>query len=119
FGNLGEKLVLRAVVHNNTDDAGEANVELQLDPTAKATETKRLVRLPAKASIPIDFPVELVATGHAQWRWSVQFSGGGNAALTDALQSDLDINYPAPLVREVQTKRIQTNEAELARISDP
>jgi uncharacterized protein YfaS (alpha-2-macroglobulin family) len=119
FGNFGDKLVLRAVLHNNTDIAGEADVELQLDATAKASETKRHVSLPAKGSIPLDFPVELVATGHAQWRWSVRFSGGTNGELNDALQSDLEINYPAPLVREVQTKRIETNEAELARISDP
>jgi alpha-2-macroglobulin len=119
FGNFGDKLVLRAVLHNNTDVAGEADVELQLDATAKAAETKRHVSLPAKGSVPLDFPIELIATGHAQWKWSVRFSGGANAGLTDALQSDLDVNYPAPLVREVQTKRIETSEAELARISDP
>jgi len=118
FGNFGDKLVLRAVLHNNTDVAGEADVELLLDATAKATDTKRHVTLPAKGSIPLDFPVELVTTGHAQWRWSVHFSGGTNAGLTDALQSDLEVNYPAPLVREVQTKRIESNETEI-RISDP
>lgn len=119
FGNFGDKVILRAVLHNNTDTAGEADVELQLDATAKAADTKRHVNLPAKGSIPLDFPVELVATGHAQWKWSVRFSGGANTGLTDALQSDLEVNYPAPLVREVQTKRIETSEAELARISDP
>jgi uncharacterized protein YfaS (alpha-2-macroglobulin family) len=119
FGNFGDKLILRAVVHNNTDAAGEADVELQLDATAKATETKRHISVPAKGSVPVDFPVELVTTGHAQWRWSVRFTGGSNGPLTDALQSDLDVNYPAPLVREVHTKRIETNEAELARIGDP
>jgi uncharacterized protein YfaS (alpha-2-macroglobulin family) len=119
FGNFGDKLVLRAVVHNNTDVAGEADVELQLDATAKATETKRHINLPGRGSVPIDFPAELVATGHAQWRWSVRFTAGASGELKDALQSDLDINYPAPLVREVQTSRIEANEAELARISDP
>jgi uncharacterized protein YfaS (alpha-2-macroglobulin family) len=119
FGNFRDKLVLRAVVHNNTDVAGEADVELQLDSTAKATETKRHISVPAKGSVPVDFPVELVATGHAQWRWSVRFSGGSSGPLTDALQSELEVNYPAPLVREVQTRRIESNQAELARISDP
>lgn len=119
FGNYGDKLILRAVLHNNTDVAGEADVELQLDSTARAAETKRHVSLPARGSVPIDFPAELIATGHAQWRWNVRFTGGPNGVLTDSLQSDLEVNYPAPLVREVQTRRIEANEAELTRISDP
>src|SRR5205085_1587880 len=118
FGNFGDKIIVRAALHNNTDAAGEADVELRLDATAKAAETKRHVSVPAKGSVPIDFPVEFVATGRAQWRWSVRFTGA-NGELTDALQSDLEVNYPAPLIREVQTKRIEANEAELARISDP
>ncbi|HEX8076896.1 MAG TPA: MG2 domain-containing protein, partial [Chthoniobacterales bacterium] len=120
FGNFGDKVIVRAVVHNNTDTAGEADVELHLDATAKAAETRRHVLLPAKASVPVEFPAELIATGHAQWRWSAHFTAAGTKAeLTDALQSDLDVNYPAPLVREVQTNRIENNEAELARVSDP
>ena len=119
FGNVGDKLVLRAVLHNTTDLAGEADVELQLDATAKTAETKRRVSLPARGSVPIDFPAELVATGRAQWRWSVRFTSGQNPELTDALQSELEVRYPAPLLREVQTKRIEANDAELARISDP
>ena len=73
FANLGDKLVLRGVLHNTTDLAGEADVELQLDATAKAGEVKRHVTLPAHGSVPIDFPTEIVATGKAQWRWSVHF----------------------------------------------
>jgi uncharacterized protein YfaS (alpha-2-macroglobulin family) len=119
FGNLGDKLVLRAVLHNTTDLAGEADVELQLDSTAKAAEAKRHLSLPAHGSVPIDFPAELIATGQAKWRWSVRFTSGQNAELTDALQSELEVRYPVPLVREVQTKRIENNETELARISDP
>jgi uncharacterized protein YfaS (alpha-2-macroglobulin family) len=119
FGNFGDKVVLRAVLHNNTDTAGEADVELQLDSTAKASETRRHLSVPAKGSVPLDFAAEFVATGHAQWRWNVRFKSDAGSELTDALQSDLEVNYPAPLVREVQTKRIETNDAELARISDP
>lgn len=120
FGNVGDKLVLRAVLHNRTDMAGEADVELALDSTAKANEVKRHVTLPAHGSVPIDFPAELVATGHAKWRWSVRFVSASPATeLSDALQSELEVGYPAPLIREVQTKRIDTADADVMRISDP
>ena len=120
FANLSDKLVLRGVLHNTTDLAGEADVELQLDATAKAAEVKRRVTLPAKSSVPVDFPTEIVATGKAKWRWSVHFvSNDKKTEFRDALQSEVNVGYPAPLVREVETKRVEGNEAELKRISDP
>ena len=120
FANLGDKLVLRGVLHNATDLTGEADVELQLDATAKADEVKRHVTLPAHGSVPIDFPAEIVATGKAQWRWNVHFvSTDKKTEFQDALQSEVNVGYPAPLLREVETKRIESNDAELKRISDP
>ena len=120
FANLGDRLVLRGVLHNTTDLAGEADVELQLDSTAKAPEVKRHVTLPAHGSVPIDFSTEIVATGKAQWRWSVSFvSTDKETEFHDALQSELNVGYPAPLLREVEAKRIESNDAELKRISDP
>ena len=120
FANLSDKLVLRGVLHNTTDLAGEADVELQLDATARTAEVKRHVTLPAKSSISVDFPTEIVATGKAKWRWSVHFvSNDKKTEFRDALQSEVNVGYPAPLVREVETKRVESNEAELKRISDP
>jgi uncharacterized protein YfaS (alpha-2-macroglobulin family) len=120
FANLGDKLVLRGVLHNTTDLAGEADVELKLDATAKAGEVKRHVTLPAHGSIPVDFPAEIIAIGKGQWSWSVNFvSTDKKTEYHDALQSEVNIGYPAPLVREVESKRIETSEAELKRISDP
>jgi len=120
FANLGDKLVLRGVLHNMTDLAGEADVELQLDATAKAAEVKRHVTLPARGSVPVDFPTEIVATGKAQWRWSVSFvSSDRKTEFHDAVQSEVNVGYPAPMLREVETKRVETSEAELKRIADP
>ena len=120
FANLGDKLILRGVLHNPTDFAGEADVELVLDATAKTAEVKRHVTLPAKSSLSVDFPTEIVATGKAKWRWSVHFvSNDKKTEFRDALQSEVNVGYPAPLVREVETKRVEGNEAELKRISDP
>lgn len=120
FANLGDKLVLRGVLHNSTDLSGEAEVELQLDATAKANETRRHFRLPAQGSVAVDFLIDLVATGRGQWQWNVHFVSSDNkTAFDDALLSAVDVNYPAPLVREVETKRVDDSEAELKRVADP
>ena len=120
FANVGDKLTVRGVLHNTTDIAGSVDVELQLDATAKAVETKRRVALPAHGSVAVDFPVEFVALGRAQWKWSARFSGAdGKSAFADNVQSELNVGYPAPLVREVHTKRIEGASADLLRLSDP
>jgi alpha-2-macroglobulin len=120
FANLGDTITLRAVLHNTTDLDGQVDVALQLDNTARAAETKRRVALPAHGSVAVDFPVEMIATGTASWRWSAAFLGAdGKSAYRDEVQSGLAIGYPAPLVREVHTSGIGGAKAELLRLTDP
>ena len=120
FANLGDKLTLRAVLHNTTDLDGQVDVALQLDNTARAPQAKRRVALPAHGSVAVDFPVEMIATGAASWRWSAAFSGAdGKSIFRDEVQSDLEVGFPAPLVREVHSSRIDGAKAELLRLADP
>jgi len=120
FANVGDKLVLRAVVHNTTDTGGKAEIQLNLDGTARAGETKRQIDLPPHASVPIDLPTEIIATGRASWSWSVKFNGAsGTSELGDAVQAFINIGHPAPLIRQVETKRVEGDDAELLRIADP
>lgn len=120
FGNVGDKISLRAVVHNKTDLAGEAEIEMQLDATTRAGESKKRVAVPARGSVAVDFPIEFVSIGQAKWRWQLAFKASdGKTEFRDAVQSELKIGYPTPLVREVTTKRIEQKEAEIARIADP
>ncbi len=114
FANLGDKLVLRGVLHNTTDLAGEADVELQLDATAKGRRNKRHVTLPRTARCRSIF---------RRRSWRPEKRNGAGASISfrpirktefrDALQSEVNIGYPAPLLREVETKRIESNDAEL------
>ncbi|HWM26222.1 MAG TPA: MG2 domain-containing protein [Chthoniobacterales bacterium] len=120
FGNVGDKISLRAVVHNKTDLAGDAEIEMQLDATTRAGESKKRVAVAARGSVAVDFPIEFVSIGQAKWRWQVAFKASdGKTEFRDAVQSELKIGYPTALVREVTTKRIEQKEAEIARIADP
>jgi uncharacterized protein YfaS (alpha-2-macroglobulin family) len=111
FANVGDKLVLRGVLHNLTDADGEVEVKLQLDATASAAETTRQVHLPAHASLGVDFPVEFNEAGKAVWKWTANFTGNG-LAYRDVVQSTLNVGYPVALQREVisgQTHEAQAN----------
>ena len=118
FANVGDTMVLRAVVHNTTEQAGEVKVRIQLDATAAAAESERTVSLPAKGSIAVDFPVEIRETGDAKWVWTAEFTGGG-AKFRDAVESRLKITFPAPLLHEVKQKRVDAAETNVLAGFDP
>ena len=118
FANVGDKMLLRAVIHNTTPQAGEAVVRMELDSTATASETERKVALAANSSVSVDFPVEFVATGEAKWVWRVNFAAGGTL-LQDSVESKFQVVYPTPLLREIRQTRVDGIEADLLAGIDP
>ena len=103
-----DRLTARAVVLNQTDTAGEVEVTLALDATAKVlprvspaepTSTQRLT-VPPRGSAVVEFPLELIATGSARWIWRARFTAPTAPPFTDAVQSSLEILPPAPLLTE-------------------
>ena len=120
FANVGDKIVLRAVVHNTTDFGGRAEIYLDVDGTARAAESMRQINIAAHQSLPIDIPTEVIAAGTGKWRWAVKFvATDGTAELWDEVQARINVGYPAPLIRQVETKRVEGDAAELLRITNP
>ncbi len=118
FANVGDKIVLRAVLHNMTDVDGDVDVRLELDATASAPETKRRIALPARGSVAVDFPVEFKEVGKAMWKWTAQFAGG-EVAYRDAVQTTLNVGYPVPLRRELRTSMTRAAEVDLLAGANP
>ena len=120
FANVGDRLLLRAVLHNMTDFAGEAEIALELDDTAHADSKTRRVSLPARGSLAIDFPVEFTEVGKAVWKWTATLvSADAPTAFRDAVQTELNVGFPAPLLREVRTSRTDDAETTLLDTIDP
>lgn len=119
FANVGDQLMLRAVLHNTTALDGETEVVLTLDATVKAEATTRKVSLPARASVAVDFPVEFIETGKARWKWSAHFTAKDGTEFRDLVQSELNVGFPAPLLREVRTLRIDRSESDVLAGVDP
>ncbi len=118
FANVGDKLALRAVLHNTTDLDGEAEVRVDFDGSVKAETKTQKITLKAKATTALDFPVEFVETGTAVWKWTVRFTSG-ETMHRDSVQSTLRVGYPAPLLRHVKTMRVDGGVANLLADVDP
>jgi len=118
FANVGDKLALRAVLHNTTDLTGEAEVRVDFDGSVRAGTKTQKIELKAKATTALDFPVEFIETGTAVWKWTVRFTSG-ETMHKDAVQTTLKVGYPAPLLRHVKTMRIEGGVENLLADVDP
>ncbi len=122
FGNVGDRMDLSAVLHNNTGEPVELEVRASLDrhaeflpeaeglvPTtlAKTDEADRpdlrvrRITLPAGASGKVGFPALFTRKGEAAWTWTA--TSVADAKLTDAVESKLEIGYPMPILRETHS----------------
>jgi uncharacterized protein YfaS (alpha-2-macroglobulin family) len=143
FANISDRLLARAVVQNQTTNAGEVLITLELDDKAKiaspslaelaghgtaasASESQglvgpatRRVSIGANGSAAVEFPVEFTAAGVAQWVWKARFVGATSGGFTDAVQSSMDIGYVAPLLREILFVRVTASETNLLARANP
>jgi alpha-2-macroglobulin len=122
FGNAGDVMDLSAVLHNNTENSVDLEIRVQLDnhaefmpvveglvPTSlkKTGEADRpdlrvrRVTLAAGETNKVGFPAMFTRMGAATWNWKA--TEVTNAALTDAVESKLQIGYPVPLLREARS----------------
>ncbi|MEO8353391.1 MAG: MG2 domain-containing protein, partial [Chthoniobacteraceae bacterium] len=119
FANVGDRLALRAVVHNTTDISGTATISLALDDKAHGDETTRTIALPAHGSVALDFPVEFIEMGKATWKWTADFTGADEVKFGDRVQSELKVGFPAPLLREVRVFKNRSLEPNVLADVDP
>ncbi|MCX6875618.1 MAG: MG2 domain-containing protein [Verrucomicrobia bacterium] len=101
IANVGDEIVARAVVRNESGAKGTAEVSLALDATAEPAQgpTVATLTLEDGAAATVDFPVRLRATGDAEWKWSARLEADGKT-FEDGLVATLKVGSPAPVLRE-------------------
>lgn len=127
FARLGDEVLVKAVIHNTTAQAGDVEVRLELDGTAEfirdgrvfvagkipaATEPRLCVHtLPVQAgeTAVLALPVRFTALGAARWTWSAKpvTWPAGAAVAGDAAESALEVEHPLPELREVRYARLE------------
>jgi len=118
FANVGDQINLRAILHNNTDRPLALDVSLELDHMANfatddlpkiipaqfspSTDTtrqrSRRIKLAAGETSALTFPVEFKNIGTAKWQW--QCIAADDSSLADRVETELQVGYPLPLLRE-------------------
>ena len=99
--NVGDEIIARAVVRNETGASGTAEIALELDATAQPAKGALTAKIPLEKgeSRTVDFPVKLVAMGAASWKWSAHLAVNGET-FDDRMLASLKIGSPVPVLRE-------------------
>ncbi len=115
FANVGDTLVARAVVRNDTGADASAEVKLELDQTAEpAKEGANVVSIGVKngESRTVDLPVRLTAMGKAQWTWSARMQSGGRM-YEDHLRASLKVGSSSPVLHETYETELSAASSDL------
>jgi len=99
FAHVGDQLMARAVIHNQSQHAGDVVVKLELDDKARANSTVSHVHLAAGGSEVAEFPVTFAAAGPAKWIWRAWFADAPRE-FTDASECALEVGYVLPLLHQ-------------------
>ena len=96
--NVGDEIIARTVVRNESGSDGDVEVSLTLDATAEAVSPgslRKRIHVKNGKSASVDIPVRMIAMGDAEWSWSAKLG-----SLTDETVSKLRVGSAAPLLRE-------------------
>jgi uncharacterized protein YfaS (alpha-2-macroglobulin family) len=118
FAHIGDQLVARAVIHNQSRHAGEVVVRLELDDKAQANSTNKQIQIAAGGSETAEFPVTFAAAGTAKWIWRAWFADAPQE-FTDATECSLEVGYPSPLLHQTLSENVDGLSTNLFASANP
>ena len=129
FARVGDEILVKAVVHNTTAHSGTVEVSLEVDERSSLITEPRFfvparllkadtrdegrmrvqtLRLDAGQTAAVAFPVSTDQIGTTEWLWTVRTKEWPEhaPAVSDAVQTQFEINHPVPELREVRYARL-------------
>ncbi len=101
FANVGDKLVARAVIRNDTGSDGTVDVVLK----TPAGENHASLTIPNASAQAVDFPITFSNEGAAALEWSATLRAG-DTSFTDSVKIALPIGSPMLQLRETYFTQI-------------
>lgn len=120
IAHVGDELIARAVLRNESGVDGDATVTLKLDKTAQAAGAPLSVTFPIKngESHTVDLPVKFVEMGDAEWTWSARLAAGAQK-FGDAMTVSMRVGSAAPLLREIYLADLRDRKTDLLEGVNP
>ncbi|MBT8036498.1 MAG: hypothetical protein KJO21_03035 [Verrucomicrobiae bacterium] len=122
YASEGDQLKPKVLVQNHSNFKGTWKISLattSITTTPSGDSTTKTISLEPGGSSTVYFDVTFAGTGTAQWTWAatpLKLHGGENLTpsltrdLSDMAESQFEVTYPAPLMRQVQCVSMQNNE---------
>jgi uncharacterized protein YfaS (alpha-2-macroglobulin family) len=129
FAHVGDIMVVRALVLNQSPVDGVFSVVLEPDSLAALQSTPRAeVVIAAGAQQTVEFTVNFTQPGLTKWRWRatpVRFDGALppdlEPEMNDSVETSFKVEHPVPILREIFHARLnpQAPEAALLEAASP
>ncbi len=123
FARIGDEVIARAVVYNESDEPRDVRVTLKLDEHAQAVARtnalRRDVKLPPHTTVAVEFPIAFRRVGAAKLIWKAMLVSGGKETFADGVENMLNVDYRTPALREVFNARITTPQTNLLAGANP
>ncbi|MCW1884155.1 MG2 domain-containing protein [Luteolibacter flavescens] len=134
FANEGDSLDIRALVQNASEYNGTWKITFTPNPPASdpvavlaGAETEKTLTLAAGGSATVIFPVDFKNTGEAVFTWKAEPVSLDGAELTpvlatrlaDRVESRFQVQYPVPLLRQMNLVKLDNKDANLLKGLDP
>jgi len=118
FARIGDHLIAKAMVYNQTSQAQSVSVSLETDDLIQiGLGSQQKITVPPNASVAVRYPLNFVGQGKSRTVWRV--TSETSSDLKDSRESYIDILHVSPLRKSVHFYRSKENIDDLLKSLAP
>jgi uncharacterized protein YfaS (alpha-2-macroglobulin family) len=121
FARRGDRIQARALIISRTPATARVKVGWYREGkkrTSGPDEVSQTIKLNANETRTVEFPMEFIASGAAEWIWEAQFLEGDHQGVGDSVVSKFTVEEPMPFIREIFVGQVHT-QTNLLAPADP
>ena len=118
---VGDRLNARALLQNTLEEAGAAEVRLQVEGPAEidGDAIRSGIEVEANGAATVDFPVVITGVGEVTWTWEATLATGNGEIVQDGMREASQSRRVTPLVRTIKNPALPATAASMLASIDP